>query len=54
MITNSIVDVFIPAAAAFAFGILSAPLLTHYLFKYQVWKKVAAKTSTVKYPPSFR
>ncbi|MEK7604540.1 MAG: hypothetical protein AAB442_01975 [Patescibacteria group bacterium] len=45
MITSSIVDVFIPAAAAFVYGIVSAPLLTHYLFKYRVWKKVVAKTA---------
>ncbi|OGG41177.1 hypothetical protein A2118_00265 [Candidatus Kaiserbacteria bacterium GWA2_50_9] len=45
MITSSIIKVFIPATAAFAVGILFAPLLTHYLFKYRVWKKVAGKTA---------
>jgi len=45
MITASIIKVFIPATAAFAFGILFAPILTHYLFKYKVWKKVEGKTA---------
>ena len=43
MIASSIIKVFIPAAAAFAIGILFAPLLTHYLYKHRVWKKVAGK-----------
>ncbi len=38
-----IIKVFIPATAAFAIGILFAPLLTHYLFKYKVWKKSVGK-----------
>ncbi|MHB1163077.1 MAG: MraY family glycosyltransferase [Minisyncoccota bacterium] len=45
MLTSNIIKVFIPATAAFAIGILFAPLLTHYLFKYKVWKKVAGKTA---------
>ncbi|MHB0865932.1 MAG: MraY family glycosyltransferase [Minisyncoccota bacterium] len=45
MITSDIIKVFIPATAAFAIGILFAPLLTHYLFKYKVWKKVVGKTA---------
>ncbi|MSU74822.1 hypothetical protein EXS57_03555 [Candidatus Kaiserbacteria bacterium] len=45
MITSSIIKVFIPATAAFAVGILLAPLLTHYLYKHRVWKKVAGKTA---------
>ena len=45
MITSNIIKVFIPATAAFAVGILLAPLLTHYLFKHRVWKKVAGKTA---------
>jgi phospho-N-acetylmuramoyl-pentapeptide-transferase len=35
--------VFIPATAAFAIGILFAPILTHYLFKHRVWKKTTGK-----------
>ncbi len=45
MITSSIIKVFIPASAAFVVGIAFAPLLTHYLFKYRVWKKVVLKTA---------
>lgn len=45
MIDGSIIKVFIPATAAFAIGILFAPVLTHYLYKYRVWKKVAIKTA---------
>lgn len=45
MITSDIVKVFIPATAAFAIGILFAPLLTHYLYKYRVWKKTASKVA---------
>ncbi|TSC65076.1 MAG: hypothetical protein G01um101491_31 [Parcubacteria group bacterium Gr01-1014_91] len=45
MITYDIIKVFIPATAAFVIGILFAPILTHYLYKYRVWKKVAGKTA---------
>lgn len=45
MITSDIIKVFIPATAAFAVGIIFAPLLTHYLFKHRVWKKVEGKTA---------
>ncbi|MBI4065923.1 hypothetical protein HY412_01895 [Candidatus Kaiserbacteria bacterium] len=45
MITGSIIKVFIPAAAAFAIGILLAPILTHYLYKHRVWKKTTGKLS---------
>ncbi len=43
MITTGIIKVFIPAAAAFAIGILFAPILTHYLYKHKIWKKAADK-----------
>lgn len=45
MITADIIKVFIPATASFAIGILSAPLLTHYLYKHKVWKKTTGKTA---------
>lgn len=45
MVTSNIIKVFIPATAAFVIGIAFAPLLTHYLFKYRVWKKKAEKTA---------
>ncbi len=41
----NIIKVLVPAMSAFAIGILSAPLLTHYLFKYKVWKKTTGKTA---------
>ncbi len=39
----SLVKIFAPAALAFTVGIALTPLLTHYLFKYQVWKKQPGK-----------
>lgn len=45
MIASDIIKVFIPATAAFVVGILLAPLLTHYLYTFRVWKKVARKTA---------
>ncbi|MHB8710504.1 MAG: MraY family glycosyltransferase [Minisyncoccota bacterium] len=45
MIASNIIKVFIPATTAFAVGILLAPILTHYLYKYKVWKKVEGKTA---------
>jgi len=33
--------VFVPATVAFFIGIFLAPLLTHYLYKYKMWKKKA-------------
>ena len=45
MITSSLIKVFIPATASFVIGILFAPLLTHYLYKFRVWKKSTGKTA---------
>ena len=45
MIITSVAKVFIPATASFVIGILFAPILTHYLFKYKVWKKREGKTA---------
>lgn len=39
----TIIKVLLPATIAFIIGILSTPLLTHYLYKYRVWKKVGGK-----------
>jgi phospho-N-acetylmuramoyl-pentapeptide-transferase len=38
-----IFKILIPATVAFCSGVLLTPLLTHYLFKYHVWKKVGGK-----------
>lgn len=32
-----------PSAMAFVVGILATPILTHYLYKYQAWKKTPGK-----------
>ncbi len=45
MMTSAIIKVLFPATLSFVVGILSAPLLTHYLFKYKVWKKSVGKTA---------
>ncbi|MBI2410014.1 hypothetical protein HYV30_03165 [Candidatus Kaiserbacteria bacterium] len=45
METASILKVFIPATASFVTGILFAPVLVHYLYRYKVWKKQTRKTA---------
>ncbi len=40
-----LVKVFIPAAATFVIGIACAPILTHYLYKHNVWKKTVSRTA---------
>ncbi len=40
-----LLKVFLPALFAFTLGILTAPILTHYLYKYRVWKKKPGKTT---------
>jgi phospho-N-acetylmuramoyl-pentapeptide-transferase len=40
-----IFSILIPATIAFIFGVLLTPLLTHYLFKYKVWKKTGGKVA---------
>lgn len=45
MLGLDLIKIFIPALAAFMIGILCAPVLTHYLFKYKVWKKAEGKTA---------
>lgn len=42
MIENA-ARVLIPAVVAFVVGIVNAPILTHYLYKYKAWKKHAGK-----------
>jgi len=39
----AIIKVFLPTAIAFFIGILITPAVTHYLYKYQAWKKKAGK-----------
>ena len=40
-----IVKVIVPTAAAFMIGIAIAPILTHNLYKYKIWKKTPGKTA---------
>lgn len=40
-----IIKIALPAIIAFVVGIASTPLLTHYLYKYKVWKKKGGKTA---------
>jgi phospho-N-acetylmuramoyl-pentapeptide-transferase len=39
----AIIKVLLPAVISFVVGILIAPLITHYLYKYKVWKKQGGK-----------
>ena len=41
----SIVKILIPATLSFIIGIIATPVVTHYLYKYKVWKKVGGKTA---------
>ena len=44
-ILPSIVKILVPATATFVIGIISTPFITHYLYKYKVWKKNGGKTA---------
>ncbi len=41
-----IIKILIPATIAFVIGIVITPVVTHYLYKYHVWKKIGGKTTT--------
>ena len=41
-----VLKVFTPATVSFFIGILIAPILTHYLYKYKMWKKKARVLTT--------
>lgn len=41
----TILKIFIPALIAFAAGIAVSPILSHYLYKYRIWKTVGGKTT---------
>ncbi|MBI2120149.1 MAG: hypothetical protein HYT94_00815 [Parcubacteria group bacterium] len=45
MIIIDAVKIFAPAAIAFFVGIALTPLLTHYLYKYKMWKKRSGKVA---------
>ncbi len=39
----SLIKILVPATTAFLIGIFITPAITHYLFKYKVWKKSGGK-----------
>ena len=39
----SIIRILVPATVAFIVGTAATPLVTHYLYKYKVWKKTGGK-----------
>ncbi len=41
--TLEIMRIFVPATLAFLIGVLITPLLTHYLYKYKMWKPKGGK-----------
>ncbi len=43
MIIADIIKVSLPAVVSFVIGICITPLLTHYLYKHEMWKKKAGK-----------
>ena len=45
MVIIDIVKVIVPAALAFFIGIAITPIITHYLYKFKVWQKVAGKNA---------
>lgn len=44
--TSEILKLFVPSIMSFAIGISLAPVLTHYLYKYKMWKKSSVKMTT--------
>ncbi|MAZ29999.1 hypothetical protein CL655_01815 [bacterium] len=40
---SALIKVFLPTVLAFIVGVLITPIITHYLYKYRVWKKKAGK-----------
>lgn len=42
---SSLLTILIPALISFTIGILFTPLVTHFLYKYKVWKKTGGKTA---------
>lgn len=43
----TLVKIFIPAAVTFVVGLSLTPILTHYFYKYRMWKRVSRKNSTI-------
>lgn len=43
---NDAVKIFVPAVVAFIVGMGITPLITHYLYKWELWKKVSVQKTT--------
>lgn len=43
--TLEVMRIFVPATLTFVIGVLITPLLTHYLYKYKMWKPKGGKTA---------
>ncbi len=44
--TGELLKLFIPSILTFSIGILITPIVTHYLYKYKLWKKSSVKMTT--------
>ena len=44
--TSELLKLFIPSILTFVIGIAITPILTHYLYKYKLWKKSSVKLTT--------
>lgn len=44
--TGEILKLFIPSILTFTIGILITPIVTHYLYKYKLWKKSSVQLTT--------
>ncbi len=44
--TGELLKLFIPNILTFTIGILITPIVTHYLYKYKLWKKSSVKLTT--------
>lgn len=52
--TFEVMRIFVPATLAFLIGIVITPFLTHYLYKYKMWKQKAGKTALDGTPATLR
>ncbi len=52
--TLEVMRIFVPATLAFLIGVAITPILTHYLYKYKMWKQKAGKTAMDGSPATLR
>ena len=41
----TLINVLFPALIAFLIGVMITPIVTHFLYKYKVWKKQGGKVA---------